>query len=350
MKKKVILSLLLVCVLIVSATACGGGNDGGSGGGSGDDVKTITLRLSSDAPLDHIATRLNEEACEMVFERTEGRVKVDLYPASQLGGYDTVFEEVMLGSIDMAQISWNAGVDQKLAVFNTPALTTGWEQAKHMYSQDSFMSQTYRDYGKEYGVEFLGWVLEGYMGLGMAKEPTDPLTPGTKKNVQIRVWGSPVCIDTMKDLGYNTVTVPYAEVPTAIQTGVVDGWIGGTPNINYAWVGQVIKQFYVNYLYAETTAYMISEKSMAKLSSEDQEILRDVFHEQSQKSFVTAQENEEEYLEKLTNDYGVEIVRLSQEQVQEQANFVRENTWPKLVDIIGQDIIDGLKADLAKVE
>jgi len=347
MKKNVLLSVLIIIMLTFSA--CGGAAQSG-GETTAEDFEPITLRLASDAPTDHIATRLNQEACDMVAERTEGRVKIDLYPASQLGGYDTVFEEVMMGTIDMAQISWNAGVDQKLAAFNTPALTTGWEQAKKVYAPDSFMSQTYKKYGQEFGVEFLGWVLEGYMGLGMVKEPTDPMTPGTKKNVQIRVWGSPVCIDTMKDLGYNTMTVPYAEVPTAIQTGVVDGWIGGTPNINYAWVGEIIKQFYVNYLYAETTAYMISDKTMEKLLPEDQDIVRAVFQEQSQKSFETARENEENYLKKMQDEYGVEIVRLTPEQVQAQADFVREKTWPKLVGILGQDVIDGLKADLARIE
>lgn len=347
MKRNVFLILLMIFALVFSS--CG---DGARSGGDQQSGKTgtVTLRLASDAPIDHIATRLNKEACDLIEEKTDGRVKVVLYPASQLGGYDTVFEEVMMGTIDMAQISWNAGVDQKLAVFNTPALTTGWEQAKEMYAPDAFMSQLYRKYGKEYGVEFLGWVLEGYMGLGMAKAPSDPLNLGAKKNVQIRVWGSPICIETMKDLGYNTVTVPYAEVPTAIQTGVVDGWIGGTPNINYAWVGQVIKQFYVNYLYAETTAYMISEKSMAKLLPEDQETLREVFAGQSKKSFETAKENEEEYLKKLHDEYGVEIIRLTPEQIRAQADFVREKTWPKLADVIGQEVIDGLKADLAELE
>jgi TRAP-type C4-dicarboxylate transport system substrate-binding protein len=37
----------------------------------------------------------------MVEERTEGRVKVEYFPASQLGGYETVYEEIVRGTIDL---------------------------------------------------------------------------------------------------------------------------------------------------------------------------------------------------------------------------------------------------------
>ncbi len=346
-KLKRVLSIALVLALVLT-TFAGCGGSGGTSGGGGETGETITLRLSSDAPLEHIASELNKTACEEVEKRTEGRVKIDYYPASQLGGYDTVMEEVMRGTIDMAQISFATSVDQRLSTFNTPALTTGWEEAAYMYGPDSFMTKTYQDLCNEFGMEFLGWVLEGYMGLGMVKTPTDAKVPGVKKNVQIRVWGSPVCIDTMSDLGFTTVTIPYAEAPTAIQTGVVDGWIGGTPNMNYAWVGEIIKSFYVNYLYAETTAYMISEKTIGKLSQEDADIVREVFAEASQNSFAKAEENEELYLKKLADDYGVSIERFTEEEIQAQADFVRNTTWPKLEATISKDILAGLKEDLDK--
>ena len=339
--KKATVFILILCLVLMSFAACGGDAKTEDGG-------TITLRLSSDAPLEHIATTLNEAACAEVAEKTDGRVIIKYFPGSQLGGYDTVYEEVMRGTIDMAQISFATAVDQRLATFNTPCLTTGWEEAKKMYSQDSFMSETYRTLCDEQNIEFLGWVLEGYMGLGMVKEPTNALIPGAKKNVQVRVWGSPVCIEPITDLGFTAVTIPYAEVPTAIQTGVVDGWIGGTPNMNYAWVGEFINQFYVNYMYAETTAYLLSQSTIEKLDPADVEIIREAFKRQSEESFLKAEENEELYLSKLADEHGVEIIRYTAEQIQEQADFVRENTWPKLEKVISKDILDGLKADLAK--
>jgi TRAP-type C4-dicarboxylate transport system substrate-binding protein len=342
MKRKFkVLALLLVMALVLTSFAgCGGGGTEPSGEG-----ETITLRLASDAPLEHIATELNKWVVDEVAKRTDGRIKIDLYPASQLGGYDTVFTEVMMGTIDMAQISFNAAVDERLAAFNTPAMTSGWESAKWMLGPDSYITNLYSEISNDYGVEFLGWVLEGYMGLGMVKSPTNPKEPGAAKNAQIRVWGADVCIETMKDLGFNAVTVAYAEVPTAIQTGVVDGWIGGTPNINYAWVGEFINEFYVNYLYSENTAYMISEKTIEKLDPKDYEILKTVVAEASAKSFEMAEENEELYLSKLADDYGVEIIRFTEDEIQAQANYIRSKTWPKLEKSLTKEVLDNLAAD-----
>lgn len=344
MKKKLVALLLVVSLVALTFAGCGGSSKSESGG---TEVKTeaITLRLASDAPLEHIATELNNWVCEEVAARTDGRVNIQYFPSSGLGGYDTVFTEVMMGTIDMAQISWNAAVDERLAAFNVPAATTGWESAAWMLRPDSYLSQFYTDVAGEFGVDFLGWVLEGYMGLGMVKKMSNPKTPGAAKNVQIRVWGADVCIETMKDLGFNTVTVAYAEVPTAIQTGVVDGWIGGTPNINYAWVGDFLSEFYVNYLYSENTAYMISQKSAEKLDPADYEILKEVIAEASAKSIEKAQENEEVYLQKLKDDYGVEIVRFTEEEIQAQAEYIKKNTWPKLEDSVSKEVLDGIATD-----
>ena len=88
-----------------------------------------------------------------------------------------------------------------------------------------------------------------------------------------------------EDLGYNAITIPYNEVPTAIQTKVVEGWVGGTPNMNYSWVGEIIDHMYVNYIHAEATSYVISNKTLAKLTEEDAQAVIDVFKEQSMKSF-----------------------------------------------------------------
>ncbi len=343
MKKKLVAVLLIVSLAALTFAGCGGSSE--QNGEADGTAKPITLRLASDAPPEHIATELNNWLSEEVAARTDGRINIQYFPSSQLGGYDTVFTEVMMGTIDMAQISWNAAVDERLAAFNVPVATTGWESAAWMLRPDSYLSNFYREVAGEFGVDFLGWVLEGYMGLGMVKDVTNPKEPGAAKNVQIRVWGADVCIETMKDLGFNTVTVPYAEVPTAIQTGVVDGWIGGTPNMNYAWVGDFITKFYVNYIYSENTAYMISQKTAAKLDPADYEILKEVVAEASAMSIEKAQENEEKYLKMLTDDYGVEIVRFTEEEIQAQAEFIKEKTWPKLEASVSKEVLDGIAAD-----
>ena len=348
MRTKKIVALLLTLALVLTGFAgCGGGDKEKSGS---DSSKPIVLRLASDAPLEHIATGLNNEACELVKERTEGRVEIEYFPASQLGGYETVYEEIVRGTIDLGQITIPDALDARLGAAYVPYYAKNFDEAAVLYAPDSYLSGVIGGLTEENGVKFLGTVLEGFIGMGFVTEPSDMMTPGTNKKVKTRSPAMATFRVAQEDLGFNPITVPYAEVPTAIQTKVVDGWVGGTPNINYAWVGQVIKYMYINYIHAEATSYVVSEKSLAKLTPEDAATVVAVFNEQSTKSFTLAKENEEVYKKKLADDYGVKVVEFTPEQIDAYATFVRETSWPKLEELLGKELMDGMRAEVEKLQ
>jgi len=342
--------VLFVLAFVVALAACGPG--GGSGGGGGRSIGDgpVTLRLASDAPIDHIASRLNNMAADLVYERTEGRVQIQYFPASQLGGYETVYEELMMGTIDIAQITVPDSLDPRLGVGYVPYIATSFQEAEILFAPDSFISQFKAEIVAQHNVRFLGWVLEGFIGMGVVGQPDDVFTPGTSKGSSFRLRTAPLVTFRLvqEDLGYNVVTVPYAEVPVAMQTRVVDGWIGGTPNMNYAWVGELISRMYINYLHAEATAYVMSEVSLGRLPEEDQQIVIEVFQEISRRSFQEAQENEEEFKRKLQEDYGVEIVEFPPEVLAAHVAFVRETTWPRLESSLTTELMDALRAEVAQ--
>ncbi|SEM74250.1 TRAP-type C4-dicarboxylate transport system, substrate-binding protein [Mesobacillus persicus] len=344
--KKFAAFILSLGLAIVALTACGGGKET-AGDGSSD---PIVLRLASDAPLEHIATGLNNELAEIVKERTEGRVEIKYFPASQLGGYETVYEEIMRGTIDAGQITIPDALDARLGAAYVPYYAKNFDEAKILYAPDSYLSNQIGELTAESDVKFLGFVIEGFIGQAFVKEPTDMFTPGVNKEVKTRSPGMVTFRIPQEELGFIPITVPYAEVPTAIQTKVVDGWVGGTPNINYAWVGEVINYMYVNYLHAEATSYVMSEKTLEKLSPEDAEIVIAAFNEQSEKSFTLAQENEETYKKKLAEDYDVEVIEFTEEQIDVYADFVRETTWPKLEEQLSKELMDGMRAEIEKLK
>ena len=338
-RKGIIVLALIICMtLVFTACAPKTTTDPGSG-----EAKPITLRMATDHPIDHMATRSAQAIVEEVKEKTNGRVLIDLYPASQLGDYNTVYEEIVRGSIDIAHITIPDSLDARLGSAYTPYLTTGYDEAKAVYAPDGFLSTKFVEYNAKLGAKFLGFYCEGYIGMGTKKEPKDLLVPGADKGLKIRVWAAPASRAPMDDLGYTPITVPYAEAPTAIQTGVVDGWIGGTPNVNYHWVGEVIKNFYVTYMHAESTAYVMSEKTFAKIGAEDQQVIVDAFANQSKQSFDLAEEEDEKWIVELEKK-GVKVTRYTPEQVQMLADYVRTNTWPKLEEVYTKELLDGLKA------
>ena len=336
---------LVLCVLALALvlSACGGG-----GGGAGD--APLVLRLASDAPLDHIASVLNQMAADLVYERTEGRVQVQYFPASQLGGYETVYEELMMGSIDVAQITLPDALDPRLGLGYVPYMAVGFDQAKEFFARDGWISQMKAEITAQHGVRFLGWVLEGFIGMGMIDLPENVFEPGAPKGTGFRMR-SPTLVAfrlVQEDLGYNIVTVPYAEVPVAMQTRVVDGWIGGTPNMNYAWLSDLITRMYINYLHAEATSFVMSELSIERIPEQDRQAVLDAFMEISDYSFIHAQTNEDYFKQRL-RDAGVEVIYFPPDVLAANVEFVRNTTWPRLEHYFGVDVMDQIRAEVERL-
>ncbi|MFA5636036.1 MAG: TRAP transporter substrate-binding protein DctP [Anaerovoracaceae bacterium] len=346
-QRKVIALCIALALVLTSFAGCGGGGGGGNGEPAEYSADNpITLRLASDAPTEHIATGLNNDACAMVEERTEGRVKIQYFGAGGLGDYNTVYEEVVRGSIDLAQITIPEAIDPRLGAPYLPYYATSYEEVKDLYAPDSFMCQELGKLTETTNVRFLGIVLEGFIGQGYVKEPTDIFNPEANKYVKSRSPSMVTFYQPMEDLGFGPVSIAYGEVPTAIQTNVVDGWVGGTPNMNYAWVGEMINFMYVNYIHAEATSYVMSEKTLGKLTPEDQEIVIGVFEEQSLNSFTLAEENEKVFMKKLEDDYGVEVIEFTPEQVQVYADYVRETSWPAMEELLTKELMDGFRREI----
>lgn len=354
MRLKNIMTLLVtLATALIMLSGCMGGSvekdeEETSGNSNGKDA--TVLRLASDAPIDHIANELNTELADMVKERTDGRVEIDYHPASQLGGYETVYEEIIRGSVDLGQITIPEPTDPRLGAAYMPYYAKNFEEARVLFASDAYLAEEIAKLTEENDVAFLGFVLEGFIGHGFVEEPDDMFTPEADKGVNSRSPTGSTFRTPALELGFNPVAVPYDEVPTAIQTDVVDGWVGGTPNMNYAWVGELIDYMYVDYIHAEATSYLASNKTLEKLSSEDAEIVKEAMLEQSEQSFTLAEENEEEYKQKLVDDYGVEVIEFTEEQVDDYADFVREEVWPLLEDELTKEFVDGLRDEVEKLE
>jgi len=337
--KKALLIISTMVFVLSSFTAYGGN-------AAYDAKNPKVFRLASDAPVDHMSTRLNEQLVKLVAKKTEGRVKIVYYPASQLGSYETVYEEVMMGATDAAQITVPDASDARLGAAYLPYYATGFEDGKVLFGPDSYIVSVMKEICATQNVEFVGFVVEGFIGMGVKKDPLDAMNPGPNKNLAIRSPAMATFRVVEEDLGYTPTTITYAEVPTALQTGIVDGWIGGTANMNYAWVGEIITKMYYNYLHLEATAYVVSEMSLKKLTAEDREIVLQCFKEMSAESFNVAEANEAKYQKMLKDDYGVEVIVFTPEEVAAHAKFVRETTWPKLENHLTKELMDNLRSQV----
>ena len=236
----------------------------------------IVFRFAGQSPPEHMATKTMEAMAKEIKEGTNGRVEVKVYPASQLGNYTLVMEEMIRGTIDMACMSLATDFDPRLEIIYTNGFVTGYDSAKKALVPGAWLPNKLNAFLNEVGVHLLGSYVEGFIGIGSSKAVKDPLDPKVDKGVLTRVPNMVVYTAGAKAMGYRPITIPYPDVYQSMQTGVCDAVDGYPTAAAYTILGDVLKYWYATNYSMEYLGYMISDKSWKKLSPEDQKVFQEV--------------------------------------------------------------------------
>lgn len=327
------LFLLTVCALMTGLLFCSPALAAG-----------ITLKFAGQYAAEHTTTKVMYEFKKLVEERSKGDIKVRVYPANQLGDYTQVYEELRRGTIEMAVITIPSQFDTRLEAIYLHYLATGYDEARKVYSPGSSMFSLIERINDGLGIKFLAFNVEGFGGFGTTKLPENLSDPKAPKKLLMRVPPMAVFQIPCDDEGFQTVSIPFAELYTSLQTGVADGWSGGPAMVNFVQFRDVIKYFIVSNNFFENTSYLLSKQAWDKMTPDQQTIVREAALEISKKSFDLAQANDSEYLTKM-EEHGITVVRFNPEQLQAWADWCREVTWKKMEDRLTKEVIDSLLSD-----
>lgn len=185
------------------------------------DMEPVTLRLAhvvNEQDGFHIAA---EKFKELVDERTEGAVTIDLYPNASLGDERTLLEGMQIGTVDMGVITNGpvANFVEEMAVFELPFLFPSPEAAYEVL--DGPIGQELLDKLEEVNLKGLAYAERGFRNLTNSERPIR--SPEDLDGLRIRVMENPVYTDTFRELGANAIPMAWTEALTAMQQGTIDG-------------------------------------------------------------------------------------------------------------------------------
>jgi len=340
MKKIVRLAVFLVLASLVFFA----GSNQATMDVSASGVSQVKLKMAGQYAPDHSTTVLQYKFKEIVEAESKGEIEITIYPANQLGDYTQVYEELRRGTIDMGTISVPSQFDQRLDITYLHYLAMNYKEAEKIYARGSEMFKIMEELHGVLGVKFLGFNVEGFGILGLAKKPDNLKDPTKPKNILLRVPPMAVFKITADDEGFQTISVPFAELYTALQTGVADGWSGGPAMVNYLQFGDVIKYAVICNNFFENTSYLMSQEVWNSLSEKHQKIIADAVVEISKESLKVAEENDKIYPEKL-KEKGIEVIYFNDEELKVWADHCRKVTWPKLEERLTKEFIDRLLSD-----
>jgi len=152
------------------------------------------------------------------------------------------------------------------------------------------------------------------------------------------------CRLTYERLGYMVAAIPFGEVYTAIQTGIVQGQQGG--GTMQAWMFRDVNSVWLHYKdYIEPNWWSINEEAWQSLAPVDQQIILDTCQEQQQIQLEYVAEMDENYM-KMLKDYGWTILAPTDAEWEKMAAAVRTDVWPELVPLISAPFLDEVCDDL----
>ena len=153
-----------------------------------------------------------------------GRIKTEIYPASQLGSIPRQIEGTQFGAIQCAIIppEFFVGVDERFEVLASPGLVDSIEHA-HRLTTDPATQKLILGLGTDKGLHGAGLFLNG-MSSVIAKKAIRNL--GDFKGKKIRTLPSKFQTEPINRLGASSVVMTLGDVLPALQQGTIDGSIG----------------------------------------------------------------------------------------------------------------------------
>jgi C4-dicarboxylate-binding protein DctP len=276
-----------------------------------------------------------------VEELSHGKIKVEVYPNAQLCGDKVVLRKMKFNAVQMAAPSFSkfTGLVPQLALFDLPFL---FKDENHLHKVlDGEVGQKLLDMVTKKGYVALGYWDNGFKEISDSKRPL--IKPEDCKGLKFRVMSSKVLIEQFRALGAIPVILPFSEVYSALQQGVVDGQENTISNI-------YTKKFYEVQKYMTLTnhgylGYMVvvSKAFWKKLPDNLKKVVKEAFKEATEKERIWAKELNDEQLAKI-KEYAkrtgkLEIDTLTPEQRKAWEVKLR-SIYPKFYDTIGKDLIE----------
>lgn len=307
---------MLVLLLVVMTAACGGGGDNAAkpaskseNGGEKSSGATYNFKLAHITPTDHMWHKAAEKFKEELAKRSDGRMKLEIYPASQLGTEADMVQQISAGSVDFGFITaaYLSSRAEAFTAWFAPYAFKDLEEANE--ARDSEIAKKILATLDEQQIKGLDYLFAG--SRVMLYKDKEVKKPEDMKGLKFRVTPSPPLTDFYKSLGASPESLPLPEVYAAIQTGVIDG-------MDMDLDATITNKYYEVAKYGAVTNHMVwpavammNKATYDKMSDEDKKIVDESIKAAAEYSAKTRASQEEEF-KKTLSDAGMKIYEIDE--------------------------------------
>ncbi len=232
----------------------------------------LVLRSSDTHPDGYPTVEAVKYMGKLVEERTKGRIGVEVFHSAQLGEEKDTIEQTQFGVIDLNRVSLGPfnNIIEETQVVSLPYI---FRSVDHMHKvMDGPIGDEILAAFEAHDLIGLAFYDGGSRSFYNSEKPIKSVDD--LKGMKFRVMQSDMFVDMVGALGANATPMPYGEVYSAIQTGVIDGAENNWPSYDSSGHFEVAKYYTLDEHLIVPEVLVMSKKSWDKLSPEDQAVVR----------------------------------------------------------------------------
>lgn len=269
-------------------------------------ASATTLKLAHAAPESDLQQDMSLFFKKEVESRSNGDIKVNIYPQGQLGNDKQMIDGTRSGILDLSMVGLNnySGLLPESAAFTLPFMFPSRDTAYKVL--DGEVGQEVLKKMEGFGIKGLGYPENGYRNMTNNRGPIK--TPTDVDGLRMRVNNSKALNDMFNELKANPQQIPVAELYTALETGVVDAQdhpIGVTLSFKFYEVQKYLSL--TQHAYSPLVLTM-NMKKFEKLSADEQKIITEVAAEAVKMQRELSIAKEDKMIAELES-YGMKVNR-----------------------------------------
>ncbi|MEM8684514.1 MAG: sialic acid TRAP transporter substrate-binding protein SiaP [Pseudomonadota bacterium] len=235
---------------------------------------TQTLRLAHVYEVSSPYHRETLHAAEEFEERTNGRFRINVYPAAALGNESAINESLSLGAVDIiyTSASFVANDYPPIALSEFPYSIESFEHWK-TYRDSPLFEEIAAEFGAATRTRVLGLT---YYGFRHVTANRAIIVPEDMRDLKIRVPNAPMFLILPQATGANAAPMPFAEVYLALQQGVVDAQENPLTTIRFKRFHEVQEHINLTGHIVPSLLTLVSESSFDQLDPDDRAVLHEV--------------------------------------------------------------------------
>ena len=309
--------VLAIAAWLVVVSSCGGARQG------------LSLRLGHDQAPGHPYDQAAMRFARGVEEASGGAIKVTVFPAAQLGDSGEQIEGLHLGTLDLALAAFSHASQfcSELGLFGAP----------YLFKDDRHFAEVFdgaigddldRACGRRYGVRLLSTLSSGDRVFFNGRRAV--VTAADLAGLKVRVMGGEADALTWQAFGAIPVPMPYSEVYSALQAGVIDGAENEPVSI-------LRNRFYETAGHIAPTRHLvlpmglfISDRTLDRLSETQRAMLREQAREAATWERTLIAEQNAAALVEMQQRYGVRLSQLDATSLREKGRPVQDRVAERL--------------------